>query len=176
MWWRSDGPSDWCLRPLYRHHWWVDCYNSGFDDHRRIDVSNHCIARISDRTDAAESMSLINGHIYIYIYIDPMIIIFIVISTGHNFEIQMVNSNLTLNPLLNSNINVIFFLTLNSMVNSNLKVIFFNFKPNGKFKTKGQIFEIQTQITFLLYKYDHFLSNFHPLLQNYLFHSVFVLS
>ena len=61
------------------------------------------------------------------------------------------------------------------MVNSNLKAIFFNFKPNGKFKPKGQIFEIQTQVTFLLYKYDHVLSNFHPLLQNYLFHSVFVL-
>ena len=42
------------------------------------------------------------------------------------------------------------------MINSNLNVIFFNFKPNGKFKPKGQIFEIQTQVTFLLYKYDHF--------------------
>ena len=91
----------------------------------------------------------------------------------------------------NSNLKVIFFnfkpngkfkpkghifQTLNPTVNSNLNVIFFNFKPNGKFKPKAQIFEIQTQVTFLLYKYDHFLSNFHPLLQNYLFHSVFVLS
>ena len=48
--------------------------------------------------------------------------------------------------------------------------------PNGKFKPKGQNFEIQTQVKFLLYKYDHFLSNFHQLLQNYFFHSVFVLS
>ena len=62
------------------------------------------------------------------------------------------------------------------MINSNPKVKFFNFKPNGKFKSTGQIFEIQTQVTFLLYKYDHFLSNFHQLLQNYLLHSVFVLS
>ena len=53
---------------------------------------------------------------------------------------------------------------------------FLNFKPNGKFKPKGQNFEIQTQVKFLLYKYDHFLSNFHQLLQNYFFHSVFVLS
>ena len=37
------------------------------------------------------------------------VIIFIVISTGHNFEIQTVNSNLTLNSMVNSNINVIFF-------------------------------------------------------------------
>ena len=35
----------------------------------------------------------------------------------------------------------IFFLTLNPMVNSNLKIIFFfNFKPNDKFKPKGHIF------------------------------------
>ena len=84
---------------------------------------------------------------------------------------------LTLNLMVNSNLKVIFFLkkkkTLSPRVNSNLKVIFFNFKPNGKFKPKCQIFEIQTQVTFLLYKYDHFLSNF---LQNYLFHSFFVLS
>ena len=53
-------------------------------------------------------------------------------------------------------------------------MIFLNFKPNGKFKPKVQIFEIQTQVTFLLYKYYHFLSNFHQLLQNYLFHLVFV--
>ena len=42
-------------------------------------------------------------------FFDPTVIIFIVISTSHNFEIQTVNSNLTLNPMVNSNINVIFF-------------------------------------------------------------------
>ena len=42
-------------------------------------------------------------------FFDPTVIIFIVISTGHNFEIQTVNSNLTLNPMVNSKINVIFF-------------------------------------------------------------------
>ena len=48
--------------------------------------------------------------IYIYIYIfDPTVITFIVISISHNFEIQTVNSNLTLNPLVNSNLKVIFF-------------------------------------------------------------------
>ena len=36
-------------------------------------------------------------------FFDPTVIIFIVISTGHNFEIQMVNSNLTLNPMVNLN-------------------------------------------------------------------------
>ena len=77
-----------------------------FDDRRRIDVSDHRIARIGDQTDAVESMSPINGHIFFF---DPTVIIFIVISTCHNFEIQTVNSNLTLNPMVNSNINVIFF-------------------------------------------------------------------
>ena len=67
MWWRSDGPPDWCLRLLYRHHWWADCCNSDSNDHRRINVFDHRIARIGDRTDAAKSMSPINGHIYIYI-------------------------------------------------------------------------------------------------------------
>ena len=72
---------------------------------------------------------------------NPMVIIFIVISISHNFEIQTVNSNLTLNPIVNSNLNVIFFfLTLNPMVNSNIKVIFFNFKPNGKCKPKSHIY------------------------------------
>ena len=36
-------------------------------------------------------------------FFDPTVIIFIVISTGYNFEIQMVNSNLTLNPMVNLN-------------------------------------------------------------------------
>ena len=53
MWWRSDGPSDWCLRLLYRHHRWADCCNSGSDDHRQIDIFDHCIARIGDRIDAS---------------------------------------------------------------------------------------------------------------------------
>ena len=81
-------------------------------DHRitrigdRIDVSHHRITRIGDRIDAVESMSLINDHFFFF---DPTVIIFIVISTGHNFEIQTVNSNLTLNLMVNSNINVIFF-------------------------------------------------------------------
>ena len=38
-----------------------------------------------------------------FFFFDPMVIIFIVISTGHNFEIQTVNLNLTLNPMVNSN-------------------------------------------------------------------------
>ena len=39
----------------------------------------------------------------IIFFFDPTVIIFTVISTSHNFEIQTVNSNLTLNPMVNSN-------------------------------------------------------------------------
>ena len=76
-----------------------------------------------------------------------MIIILKFISTSHNFEIQTVNSNLTV-IFFNFKPNGKFkpkghiFYTLNPTVNSNLNVIFLNFKPNGKFKPNGQIFEI----------------------------------
>ena len=48
---------------------------------------------------------------------------------------------LTLNQMVNSNLNVIFF--FNFKTNGKFKPedhIFFNFKPNDKFKPKGHIF------------------------------------
>ena len=96
-----------------------------------IGVSNYCTAITGEPivvivapTTAAESMSpttillesvtelmLPNRCLRstVIFFFDPTIIIFIIISTSHNFEIQTINSNLTLNPMVNSNLKVIFF-------------------------------------------------------------------
>ena len=97
----------------------------------QIGVSNHCTAItgglivviVAPRT-ATKSMSpttvllepmtepmLPNRCLQsmIIFFFDSTVIIFIIISTSYNFEIQTVNSYLTLNPTVNSNLKVIFF-------------------------------------------------------------------
>ena len=134
---------------------WLNRQNSCFGEHHWIVAPANTTKLMSSTTVLLESVteSMLQNRC-----LQPTVIIFIVISTSHNFEIQTVNSNLTLNPMINSNLKVffltlnpmvnsnlkvIFCLTLNPMVNSNLKVIFLNFKPNAKFKPKGQNFEFK---------------------------------